>query len=210
MVIAAIVLIVVFTKRSAHGERSIDKSLQKLDIPNKLVIHDLIIPYRNSSSQIDNILVTSKGIYVIECKKYSGDIIGNLEDTYWYEETYSVSKSGRLHSHKYKMYNPIKQNNTHIKALRSLLKVDKSCFHPFICFLSSYPKLDQGDVSLVDRFLLFDKIDKIEKDYPSVFSNKELLRIESILIDYKDNPRVSKQEHVKNVKKNHSDDKMIY
>ncbi len=208
--IGLIVLLCVLSVRSRHGERGVDKRLNKLEIENKTVVSDLIIPYRNGSSQIDNILLTTKAIYVIECKQYHGSIKGNINDKTWYQTTYSVSSSGRTRTHAYKMYNPIMQNNTHINALSQLLSVDKSYFVSIVCFLAAYPELDEPCDNIIRKKELTTKIMEAESSIKAKFTLDQYNRMKSILEDYKNNPRVTKKEHVANVKAKHSDDKMIY
>lgn len=208
--VGLVVLLCVLSVRSRHGERGVDKRLNKLEIENKTIISDLIIPYRNSSSQIDNILLTTKAIYVIECKQYHGDIKGNINDKTWYETTYSVSSSGRTWTHAYKMYNPIMQNNTYINALAQLLDVDKKYFVSLVCFLAAYPKLDQPSPNVIRKKELTTKIMETESSIKAKFTLDQYNRMKAILEDYKNNPRVTKKEHVSNVKAKHSEDKMIY
>jgi len=64
------------------------------------------------TTQIDHIVVSNYGIFVIETKNYKGWIIGNEFDDYW---TQIIFKR------KEKLYNPIKQNFGHIQALKSVL-----------------------------------------------------------------------------------------
>ncbi len=59
------------------------------------------------------IAVTEKGIFVLERKNYSGNIYGDEKFPNW---TQFIGKGK-----KYKFYNPIWQNNGHIKALENFL-----------------------------------------------------------------------------------------
>ena len=66
------------------------------------------------TNQFDLILLTDRGIFVIEYKGYSGAIYGNefnKEWTVFYRDGSSA-----------KMRNPVKQNENHIKTLTSLLR----------------------------------------------------------------------------------------
>ena len=81
-------------------------------------LHDLRIEYKGQVAQIDFIAITTKKIYVIECKNLIGDItitkdgdfIRNKKNTYGKV----VAKEG--------MYSPIVQNERHINILKELLK----------------------------------------------------------------------------------------
>jgi hypothetical protein len=67
----------------------------------------------NKTTQIDHIVVSNYGIFVIETKNYKGWIMGNEYDEYWRQVIYK---------RKEKLYNPIKQNYGHILALKGVLK----------------------------------------------------------------------------------------
>jgi hypothetical protein len=64
-------------------------------------------------SEIDLLGLNSEGIFVIESKNYSGWIFGNSEDRYWTAMLPNRQKN--------RFYNPIRQNATHIAALRENL-----------------------------------------------------------------------------------------
>lgn len=75
-------------------------------------LNDLLIPNsksRSGYSQIDHLIVTPYGIFVIETKNYNGEIKGGREDRNW-----SVGN-------RFKMYNPLMQNYGHIKAVEQQL-----------------------------------------------------------------------------------------
>lgn len=98
-------------------------------IPNGRMIINAYIPRYNEYSEIDIIFITVFGIYVIENKNYSGWIFGNENDKNW-TETYQNGK-------KFRFYNPVKQNRTHVKFLGMLLdkaNIRYGKIHSIICF----------------------------------------------------------------------------
>ena len=111
-------------------EKEIHKILTKIAIKKGgLEFHDLMIKFGNSSSQIDNVLLTDKALYVIEAKNYSGYIFGSMQQDYWTTTLKNTkkykTKRGRVYSksfiNKYQFYNPYKQNETHVKSLNNIL-----------------------------------------------------------------------------------------
>lgn len=64
---------------------------------------------RSGYSQIDHLLLTPYGIFVIETKNYAGRIYGSKEDKQW-----TVNK-------KFRMMNPFRQNYGHLKALEAII-----------------------------------------------------------------------------------------
>ena len=71
----------------------------------------------NGTTEIDVLLITTKGLFVFESKNYSGWIFGDEDKRNWYQ----TPPQGKGKSRKESFYNPIMQNRTHIKHLKALL-----------------------------------------------------------------------------------------
>jgi hypothetical protein len=103
---------VVSTRIGELGEHKINIQLDQLPKECKS-LSDLMIPNpksRTGYTQIDHIVISPYCLFFIETKNYNGEIKGGRTDQQW-----SVSN-------RYKMYNPLKQNYGHIRAVESLLK----------------------------------------------------------------------------------------
>ncbi|MBO5805636.1 MAG: NERD domain-containing protein [Tidjanibacter sp.] len=98
--------------RGESSERDLIYRLVKSGIPSSTIFHDLYIPTKRGHTQIDLVVPTNVGIFVIEVKDYSGWIFGNGNHDRWTQ----VLAYGR---EKHQFYNPIKQNAGHIEALRN-------------------------------------------------------------------------------------------
>lgn len=93
------------------GEYKINIQLDQLPKDTKY-LSDIMIKNpksRTGYSQIDHIVVSPYGLFVIETKNYNGEIKGGRSDQYW-----------RV-SNRFNMFNPLKQNFGHIKALERVL-----------------------------------------------------------------------------------------
>ena len=106
-------------------EKEIFSKLEsELDI-NKKILHNVKIMATNGKyTQIDLILITYAGIYVIESKNWSGKLIGESSRNKWIQ----------ILSKKYYPNNPIKQNQYHIDKLSQYLNLDKDLFKSYIVF----------------------------------------------------------------------------
>lgn len=110
--------------KGAKGESRVARQLRKLNDEQYKVFNDVLIRTGTGSSQIDHIVISVYGIYVIETKNYRGWIHGNSE--YW---TQSIYKE------KVKFRNPIKQNWAHIYALKEVLSdFQQVTYHPIVVF----------------------------------------------------------------------------
>ncbi len=85
------------------------------------ILRNLYISKENGeTTEIDMLYITKKGIFVFESKNYSGVIKGDKEDLKW-QVNYKNGAS-------YSFYNPIKQNETHIRCLRNIIGNDIPIF----------------------------------------------------------------------------------
>lgn len=77
-------------------------------------LRNLYIPMLSGErTEIDTLIISVSGIYVLETKNFHGWIYGNEDWKYW-----TVSYPNKR---KYTFYNPVRQNATHIRALQSLV-----------------------------------------------------------------------------------------
>lgn len=101
--------------RGTWSERDLIIKLLKAGFQSTHVFHDLYIKKKDGTySQIDIALVTEVGVIVIEVKKYSGWIYGMGNREKW-TQVLDYGKS------KYSFYNPVFQNNGHIRSIQSHL-----------------------------------------------------------------------------------------
>jgi len=84
----------------------------KQGIHPKAIFHDLYLQKKNGEfSQIDIVVATPQGLLAIEVKDYSGWLFGNERQKYWTQ----VLNFGK---EKHRFYNPLMQNEGHIKTLK--------------------------------------------------------------------------------------------
>lgn len=119
IVLVVIVLIVKFKSpniKGSIGERKVSKALNTLDNNEYKVINNVMIRTDRGTTQIDHVVISVYGIFVIETKNYKGLIFGNEYDDNWKQVIYKRSERFR---------NPIKQNYGHVAALKERLNLDK-------------------------------------------------------------------------------------
>ncbi len=120
-------------KIGARGERAIEGSLSRLSPIDYRVVNNLLFRSGTRTVQIDHVIVSRYGIFVIETKNYKGWILGHENSKYWTQ---------CLYRSKYKFYNPIRQNNGHIQALSRKLNIVTSHFISIVVFL------EQADIKV--------------------------------------------------------------
>ncbi len=129
------------TYRGTRTERDLVLSLLKNGIPAETIFHDLYLKKPSGNfSQIDLVVATNIGILVYEVKEYNGWIFGTGQNKYW-TQVMAYGKS------KYKLYNPIKQNNQHVIDLKNHLKQFESI--PFYSIVVFYGNCVLKDINLI-------------------------------------------------------------
>lgn len=100
--------------KGKFGEQLVESILNTLG-DEYLVLNDLLIrTSSNKTSQIDHMIISPYGIFVIETKYYRGLICGNKEEEQW-------SQYLNHGSQKYNFLNPIMQNESHIKVVKNMI-----------------------------------------------------------------------------------------
>ncbi len=126
-------------RRGNSTERKLVLKMLKLHFDPSVVFHDLYIRTKNGTyAQIDVVVLSEFGVLVFEVKKLSGWIFGNGFYQYW---TQVLAYGKRKH----KLYNPIKQNQGHIRALQSRLNLHVP-YYSIIVFYGDCKLKKIGDI----------------------------------------------------------------
>jgi hypothetical protein len=113
-------------KIGKYGEDAVSSALSRLDADVYHVMNDIMIPDGNGgTTQIDHVVFSPYGIFVIETKNYSGWIFGDVKSARWCSTHY-----GDRHY----FQNPYRQNYKHICCLSSLMRLPRSLFISAVAF----------------------------------------------------------------------------
>jgi len=88
-------------------------------------IHNVTLPTPDGTTQIDHILVSRFGIFVVETKNMKGWIFGDESQAQWTQRIFKKS---------FKFQNPLRQNYKHVKALEVALDVPSEAIHSIVVF----------------------------------------------------------------------------
>ena len=167
------------------GEYWVKKELKKL--PNDyLIINNVMFKTKDGHThQIDHIVVSKYGIFVIETKQYDGYIKGNDYDKKW--EVHIENK-------KFLINNPVHQNYGHIQALKELLCVDDVYLISIVC-IPSTAKTDISSRVVVGISYLLDRILAFKKEVLPEYMNYYILINNSNIKD-----RTERRKHIKYAK----------
>lgn len=113
--------------KGVFGEFQVNLIL-KLFLPkNKYhLIKNVTLPTEDGTTQIDHILVSNYGIFVIETKNMKGWIFGSANQKQWTQKIFKFST---------KFQNPIHQNYKHLKTVQENLTLDQDALFSVIVFI---------------------------------------------------------------------------
>lgn len=148
------------------GEEVVSFSISSCFNSNSRTLKNTYLHFNNGhTTQVDEIVFSSSGIYVFEVKNYKGWIFGHQDNRNWTQ----VLNIGYGDTEKNYFYNPIRQNQTHIRCIRNIIKDSSVPIHSVVVFTdkSVFKSLtyDQTQVSVIHRFELQRTIRHIEDSF---------------------------------------------
>lgn len=114
VLIAIIIILAVYNSpnfKGRDGERIVAEKLENVE-GKKYVVNNIMINDNGKSRQIDHILISEHGIFIIETKNFAGAIYGKETSTEWKQY---------LNGKCFKFKNPIHQNYGHLEIVKSIL-----------------------------------------------------------------------------------------
>lgn len=109
------------------GEFAVNFSAKMMLNKNEYhLIKNVTLPTEDGTTQIDHIIVSKYGVFVVETKNMKGWIFGGAKQPQWTQ---------KLYRHSSKFQNPLHQNFKHVKTLQSLLNLRDEQVHSLVVFV---------------------------------------------------------------------------
>lgn len=162
------------------------------------IVTNVYLPTENGTTELDVVFISEMGIYVLESKNYSGWIYGNINHKFW---TSVIYKS------KHKFYNPIWQNKTHIKALKSV--IDEEDIKSIIVFSErcTLKEISVGNHVVINRY---DLKSTIEEDLENIVFDKNKVDLYYYKLKvYSNQDDEYKRRHIENIRSKRKYDKRL-
>ena len=172
------------------GEIDVSHELKKLPNNKYSIINNVMLYDENGKShQIDHIVFSKFGIFVIETKNFEGLIKGNTYDKQW------IQILGKT---KTNFYNPVHQNYGHIKVLEEKLNIKENKFISIVCF-SDKAKLNiTGNGNVINTRNL---VSKIINEYTETIMQEDINDLIKEVETLQDKSLNRNFNHVNNIKK---------
>ena len=122
----------------ARGEARVDRRLRAaFDPSTHHVLRNLTLMAADGTTQIDHVVVSPTGIFVIETKTMAGWIFGDGRAAAWTQV---------LGRRRFRFQNPLRQNHRHVKVIEELLGLDRRLLHNVVVFAGdAEPKTPMPD-----------------------------------------------------------------
>lgn len=154
-------------------------------------INNVTIPAKGGTTQIDHVIVSKYGIFVVEAKNIDGWIFGDEKSAQW-----SVVKPGG----KYRMQNPLRQNYRHTMAISEFLNIEHEKLHSMVMFWGECEFKTQMPTNVMrDGYATYIKsFDKVlfEDEVPSI--------VEALKTGMLPKTWATRREHIASLQARHS------
>ena len=178
--------------KGTFGEKVSSSFSKKLDPSEYKIVNDVIVKNDNHYSQIDHVVVSKYGIFVVETKVNKNAVYGNIRGKTWKQY---------VGSNKYEIKNPTRQNYGHIKSLETFLKDFDNLKMISIIAYSGFTKIKiYGEAK--DVFVKnISQVPDLIKSYKTIaMSEEQKDEIFKRLCDFKKENKNLKKEHISYVK----------
>jgi len=153
--------------------------------------HDVIIPGNNGSAQIDHILVSPYGIFIVETKNKKGWIFGSERQSKWTQSIYGKN---------YSFQNPLRQTFRQKKVLSEFLEIPETTIHVVIFFVGNC----QFKSRLPENVMRSGLGKHISQFKARIFAKNEIDRITRRIEGYVSVARVNTRDHIVSLRRRFS------
>lgn len=176
------------TVKGFLGEAFVANMLSDLPKEEYLLLNDVMLPTSYGTTQIDHIIISVYGIFIIETKTYGGTVTGGE-----YSEKWTEYRGGQ----KFSFQNPLRQNYGHVKTLEQLLDYPNDVFFPIVAFSGECKlKVQAAQPVIYMRQLKETILSHTEKK----FSAEELPKISDKIRSANTNGLITKISHNRQIK----------
>jgi len=163
------------------------------------IFNDIIIQTSHGSTQIDHVVVSKYGLFVIETKNKTGWIFGAPEQANWTQVIFNKH---------YQFQNPLRQNYSHIQGLSEILGIEDNKLHSIVVFWGDCKFKSEMPVNVVKGGLLRNEFQNYIKSKDTILlTQKEINRIcEQLSLAKENSGFFSHVHHVVDLKEKYNSD----
>jgi len=153
------------------------------------LIKNVTLPTLDGTTQVDHIIVSVYGVFVVETKHMKGWIFGSARQKIWTQKIYK---------HSSKFQNPLHQNYKHLKTLEKLLALDEAQLHSLVVFIGDC-QLKTKMPENITKGLGYVRFVKSKKE--KVLSENDVIRVVNEIKKTRLTPSLrTDRQHIKHVR----------
>lgn len=174
------------------GEKKTQYNLWRgLDSRDYVRFHDTIFPSQNGTAQVDHLLVSKFGVFVVETKNYQGWIYGSEKDPKWTQTIYRK---------KSQFQNPLRQTYRHRKVIADFLDLDEACIHTIVSLVGKC----EFKTDMPANVIMGGAGPYIKKHTAKLLSQEQVETVKSKINLLKTDGKISEKEHLESLNQRHT------
>ncbi|CEN77904.1 nuclease-related domain-containing protein [Paraclostridium sordellii] len=190
-----------YEDKGIYGEFKVFKIFNKYFGENAKIFNSVYLPKENNKvTEVDLIAINEKSIFVVEVKNLYGIITGNKEDKYWNQQLNDSLVE--------ELYNPIIQNQNHIKYFKKNLDLarynlsDKNIYSLIVFGEKSNinsVRYNESNIKIINISELENTLDQIIGDNPIILKQTQIEEISSIIKKFEDVDSQVIENHINDI-----------
>lgn len=153
--------------------------------------HNVILPSNNGTTQIDHLIISVYGLFIVETKNRQGWIFGSEGQTTWTQSIYGQN---------YSFQNPLRQTFRQKKVLSEFLDIKETNIHTVVYFVGGSkfktPMPSNVISSKLGRFI------KNFKD--ELLSPQAVKQLTEVIQEHLSRSKLSNKDHKRSLRKRHA------
>lgn len=135
------------------GENKVASIISQMIDKNDVLLRNVSVTYEGKETELDNVIISKRGLFIIEVKNYNGELEGDEESYEW--KKYKSTRDGKVYSKKVR--NPIKQVKRQIYILGNYLR-----YYGIDIWINGYVYLLNSNSPVYSDYVL-DNINEMDK-----------------------------------------------
>ena len=159
-----------------QGEKAATEIIKQVLQEDDILLTNICVNYKEKATELDNVIINCRGVFIIEVKNYSGTLIGEEDDYEWTK--YKVSRGGKIYEKQVR--NPIKQVKRQVFILARFLK-----YYGFHVWVDGYVLLLNNNSPVHNDMVLksFEEIDQaLHRQSHNSLNNDTVIALKELLL----------------------------
>lgn len=128
------------------GEQEVAFIIEELLDEDDVLLRNIEVVYENKEAELDNVIISKRGVFIIEVKNYRGELMGDEEDYDWQKR-----KETQGNVYVKTVHNPIKQVKRQVYILAKYLQ-----YYGIDVWVEGYVYFLNGNSPIDNEYILND------------------------------------------------------